>query len=157
MAGLLLPVVGCSRGMKNFTHVFWQYRVDGSMKIWKHNQNLITTPTFRSSLMGLLHKKLGIISKQVCSNLADSFFIIEGPRSRCYGRTAAFKAYCATLWGRWWRFFLLFHFNGAPVKWNWQEKTKVLGEKPVPVPLCPPQIPHGATQDFFPLWSILYS
>jgi len=21
--------------------------------------------------------------------------------------------------------------------------TKLLGEKPVPVPLCPPQIPHG--------------
>jgi len=24
---------------------------------------------------------------------------------------------------------------------EWQEKTKVLTEKPVPVPLCPPQIP----------------
>jgi hypothetical protein len=23
---------------------------------------------------------------------------------------------------------------------------KKLGEKPVPVPLCPPQIPHGLTQ-----------
>jgi hypothetical protein len=44
------------------------------------------------------------------------------------------------------RFFLLFHFNGAPVEWNWQGKTEVLGEKPVPVPLCPPQIPHGLTR-----------
>jgi hypothetical protein len=26
-------------------------------------------------------------------------------------------------------------------------KTEVLGEKPVPVPLCPPQIPHGLTRD----------
>ena len=26
-------------------------------------------------------------------------------------------------------------------------KTEVLGEKPVPVPLCTPQIPHGLTQD----------
>jgi hypothetical protein len=26
-------------------------------------------------------------------------------------------------------------------------RTEVLGEKPVPVPLCPPQIPHGLTQD----------
>jgi hypothetical protein len=34
--------------------------------------------------------------------------------------------------------FLLFHFNGALVEWNWQGKTEVLGEKPVPVPLCPP-------------------
>jgi hypothetical protein len=33
------------------------------------------------------------------------------------------------------------------VEWNLQEKTEVLGEKPVPVPLCPPQIPHGLTRD----------
>jgi hypothetical protein len=33
------------------------------------------------------------------------------------------------------------------VEWNWQGKTEVLGEKSVPVPLCPPQIPHGRTQD----------
>jgi hypothetical protein len=26
-------------------------------------------------------------------------------------------------------------------------KTEVLGEKPVPMPLCPPQIPHGLTLD----------
>jgi hypothetical protein len=26
-------------------------------------------------------------------------------------------------------------------------KTEVLGEKPVQVPLCPPQIPHGPTRD----------
>jgi hypothetical protein len=26
-------------------------------------------------------------------------------------------------------------------------ETKVLGEKPVPVPLCPPQIIHGLTRD----------
>jgi hypothetical protein len=34
-------------------------------------------------------------------------FFIEGPGSRCYGRTAASKAYCATLWERWrwWGFF----------------------------------------------------
>jgi hypothetical protein len=28
----------------------------------------------------------------------------------------------------------------------WQGKTKELGEKPVPVPLCPPKIPHGSTR-----------
>jgi hypothetical protein len=43
--------------------------------------------------------------------------------------------------------FLIFHFNGAPVEWNWQWKTEVLREKRVPVPLCPPQIPHGLTRD----------
>ena len=32
--------------------------------------------------------------------------------------------------------------------WNdRQRKTKVLEEKPVPVPLCPPQIPHGQARD----------
>jgi hypothetical protein len=36
--------------------------------------------------------------------------------------------------------------------WVWEPwmiltgKTEELGEKPVPVPLCPPQIPHGVTQ-----------
>ena len=34
-----------------------------------------------------------------------------GPRSRCYGRTAALKAYCDEV-------FLLFHFNGALVELN---------------------------------------
>jgi hypothetical protein len=33
------------------------------------------------------------------------------------------------------------------VQWNWQEKSEVLGEKPVPVPFRPPQIPHGLTRD----------
>jgi hypothetical protein len=39
-------------------------------------------------------------------------FFIDGPRSRCYGRTAALKAYRATPWGRWWRwwFFSAFPF-----------------------------------------------
>jgi hypothetical protein len=33
------------------------------------------------------------------------------------------------------------------VEWNWQGKPEVLREKPVPVPLCPTQIPHGQTRD----------
>jgi hypothetical protein len=43
--------------------------------------------------------------------------------------------------------FCPFPNNGAPMEWNWQGKTEVLGEKPVPVPLCLPQIPHGLTRD----------
>jgi hypothetical protein len=31
----------------------------------------------------------------------------------------------------------------ATVEWYWQGKTEEFGEKPVPVPLHPPQIPHG--------------
>jgi hypothetical protein len=52
------------------------------------------------------------------------------------------EASCATLWWRRWKFFLHFHFNGAPVEWNWQRK--VLGEKPVSVPLCPPWTNSGS-------------
>jgi hypothetical protein len=44
-------------------------------------------------------------------------------------------------------FFFIFPSNGAPVEWNWQGKIEVLGWKPVPVPLCPPQIPYGMTRD----------
>jgi hypothetical protein len=32
------------------------------------------------------------------------------------------------------------------VEWYWQGKTEELGENPVPVPMCPPEIPHGQTQ-----------
>jgi hypothetical protein len=42
--------------------------------------------------------------------------------------------------------FCPFRSSGAPVEWNWQGKTGVLGEKPVPMTLCP-QIPHGLTRD----------
>jgi hypothetical protein len=34
----------------------------------------------------------------------------------------------------------------ATVEWYWQGKTKELEERPVPMPLCPPQIPHGLTR-----------
>ena len=60
------------------------------------------------------------------------------------------------------QFCFIFQSNGAPVEWSWQGKIEVLGEKPVSVPLFPPQIPHGLTWDFFffacpgcfPFWSI---
>jgi hypothetical protein len=43
--------------------------------------------------------------------------------------------------------FVLFLAMEHRWKWKWQGKTEVLGEKPVPVPLSPPQIPHGLTRD----------
>ena len=64
------------------------------------------------------------------------FLFTERPRSRCYWRTAALRLIVQPC-DEDEVFFLLFHFNGAPVEWNWQGKTEVLGEKPVPVPLCP--------------------
>jgi hypothetical protein len=43
--------------------------------------------------------------------------------------------------------FCPFPSNGAQVECYRQGETKAIGEKPVPVPLCPPQIPHGMTGD----------
>jgi hypothetical protein len=43
--------------------------------------------------------------------------------------------------------FYPFPGNLAQVEWNWQGKTEELGENPVPVPLCPPQIAHGLSRD----------
>jgi hypothetical protein len=37
---------------------------------------------------------------------------------------------------------------GALVEWQWQGQTKVLGENPVPVPRCLPQISRGLTWDW---------
>jgi hypothetical protein len=34
----------------------------------------------------------------------------------------------------------------ATIEWYWQGWTEYLGEKPIPVPLCPPQTPHGLTR-----------
>jgi hypothetical protein len=42
--------------------------------------------------------------------------------------------------------FSVFPSNGAPVEWNWQGKTEVVGENPVPMSLCTPQVPHGLTR-----------
>ena len=95
--------------------------------------------------MDQLGRAVKILNSQIYHKKGYYYFF-EGPRSRCYGRTAALKAYCATLWWRW-SFFLLCHFNGAPVERNWQGKPEVFGEKPVPESLVPPQIPHEMTRD----------
>jgi hypothetical protein len=42
-------------------------------------------------------------------------------------------------------FFILMIWVWTLVEWYWQGETEELGEKPVPVPLCPPQITHGLT------------
>jgi hypothetical protein len=65
-----------------------------------------------------------------------------GPRSRTDGRTAALRLIVQKMIN-----FLIFPSNGAQVEWKWQGKTEVLGEKPVPVPLCPPQIAHVLIRD----------
>ena len=69
-------------------------------------------------------------------------FFLEGPRSRWYGRIAAWRLIMQPC-DEDDEVFSLLPCIGAPVEWIWQGETKVLGEKPVQVPLCP-QIPHGS-------------
>ena len=59
------------------------------------------------------------------------------------------KASCATLWWRWGRWFVFFFiFPSNEHRWNEIDRVKLKywGKKPVPVPLCPPQIPQGLTR-----------
>jgi hypothetical protein len=75
-------------------------------------------------------------------------FCGEGPRSRSYGRTAALRIIVQPVMKMNRKIsFFIFPSNGVPVEWYWQGKTEVLGEKPVTVPLCLPQITHGLTRD----------
>jgi hypothetical protein len=58
----------------------------------------------------------------------------------------------ATLWWRWrerWSVFFFSFFQVTEHRWNEFDrgKPKYSGKKPVPVPLCPQQIPHGLTRD----------
>jgi hypothetical protein len=72
-------------------------------------------------------------------------FFLEGPRSRCYGRTAAFRLFMQPYDED--KQFSSF-FRVVEHRWNEIDReTEVLGKKPVPVPLCPPQIPHEVTRD----------
>jgi hypothetical protein len=87
-----------------------------------------------------------------CNHISWNFFFGEGPRSRSYWRTAALRRIVQPCdedeeKDDVFFFFFIFPSNGAPVEWNWHGKTEVIGEKPVPVPLCPLQIPHGPARD----------
>jgi hypothetical protein len=78
-------------------------------------------------------------------------YSLKGPAAEATDAPQPWKLIVQPLWWSWrerWSFFFISPSNGAPVEWNWQGKTKVLGKKPVPVPLCPPQIPHGPTRDW---------
>ena len=94
----------------------------------KNSSVIIYHSTQRISHNTKLHQHQSENKKSYELIVASCF--VEGPRSRCYGRTAALKTYCAT-------FaeddedevFSPFRFNGAPVEWNWQGKTEVIGEK----------------------------
>jgi hypothetical protein len=82
--------------------------------------------------------------------IVSLFFFGEWPRSRCYGRTAALRLivqHCDEDEEKDDRFFLFFQVTEH--WWNEidRKETEVCGEKPVPVSICPPQIPHGLALD----------
>jgi hypothetical protein len=84
------------------------------------------------------------------THLMNWSFFLEGPRSRHYGRTAALRFImqpCDIDDKKDDQFFLFFQV----MEHRWNEidrgKPKYSGKKPVPVPLCPPQIPDGLTRD----------
>jgi hypothetical protein len=81
------------------------------------------------------------------NEIEEIFFLWWSAPQQMLRAHRSLEAYCATLWWRWLVLFFVSPCNGAPVEWNWQGKTEVLGENPVPVPLCPPQIPHGLNRD----------
>jgi hypothetical protein len=70
-------------------------------------------------------------------------FIGEGLRSRSYGRTVAIRLIVQSCDDAEEKEDYVLHFSKY---WSTGE-IKLTGEKPVPVPLCPPQIPHGLTRD----------
>ena len=72
------------------------------------------------------------------------YFFVKGPAANATDAPQTWGLLCNPVTKM---IFLVFPCNWAPVEWHWQGKTKIPGENPVPVPLCPPQIPHGMTQD----------
>jgi hypothetical protein len=73
------------------------------------------------------------------------FFFVKGPAADATDAPQPWGLLCKPVM-KIISFFVL-PCNGAPVEWNWQGKTEVLGDKPVPVPLCEPKIPHGLTRE----------
>jgi hypothetical protein len=70
------------------------------------------------------------------------FFVFKCPAADATGAPHPWGLLCNPVMS-----FFVFPCNIALEEWNWQGRTEVLGEKPVPVPLCPPQIPHGLARD----------
>jgi hypothetical protein len=75
-----------------------------------------------------------------------TFFFVRGPAANATDARSR-EAYYAILW---WRWLVFSFFRVMGHRWNETDsgKPKYSGKKkPVPVPLCPQQIPHGLTRD----------
>jgi hypothetical protein len=75
--------------------------------------------------------------------------VTKGPPQQMLRTHRSLKASCATLWWRWKMSSFFSFLQVMEHRWNeiGRGKRKYSGRKPVPVPLCSPQIPHGLTRD----------
>jgi hypothetical protein len=78
--------------------------------------------------------------------LIQGFFLVKGPAADVTDAPQPWDLLCNPM-RKMISIFFVFSCNGATVEWQWQEKTETLWEKPLPVPLCQPQIPHGLTRN----------
>jgi hypothetical protein len=134
-----------SRGVKNTfgisvhstfleVTVLWRMHVVHVSLIWKNKGRLIKSPFCLSVHVSPLIS----LNRLVDGSPILHVFSPEGG----VGQTQAWMpTYVSTL-----RIPQMIWVWRAMVEWYWQGKTEELGEKPVPVPLRPPQIPHGLTR-----------
>ena len=131
------PFFGCTMNLE-----FW-CRVTGGMwhrVEWKGNW----LPTIWRSLneKDLLKRRWWLFT---CTALTDHFPVQCSPM---YGRALLFGKFPGFARLSFWE---EEHVDEdeyrAVVEWYWQGKTELLGEKPVPVSLSPPQISHGLAWD----------
>jgi hypothetical protein len=85
-----------------------------------------------------------ILAHITCDDII--FLVVKGPAADATDAPQPCGFLCNPMMKMTMIIFCHFPSNGAPVEWNWQGKTEVLGGKPVPVPLCPSQIPHWLTR-----------
>jgi hypothetical protein len=110
------------------------------------DMTVLVTPVcprhFGSVLTGPMLWTRGVIR----SNVFTCFFVVKGPAADATDAPQPWGLLCNPVM-KMISFFSVLPSNGAPVEWNWRENRSTRGEKPFPVPLCPPQIPHGLTRD----------
>jgi hypothetical protein len=101
--------------------------------LWKLNDHQRINKTPANGSYRIQHNPCEISGSLDAEDLDYGFLRYE--RKRC------FTSWCCQL-------LTLYRVGGgAQVEWYWPPKTDVFKEKLVPVPLCPPQIPHRLARD----------
>jgi hypothetical protein len=133
----------------------WRWRLDSSFcRVMEHRWNEIYRPKPKYSGKNLpqrqfFHHKCHMHWRRIECVECYFFLVVKGPAGDATDAPQPCGLLCNPVMKvTMMIIFCPFPSNGAPVEGNWQGKTEVLGEKSVPVPLCPPQIPHGLTRDW---------